>query len=79
MMEEEKAYSLSLSERKMEKETRPLVEWLFLKSRLGKHATLVLHLLQEPVALVVHNCMRGGEGNLGHEKWQIYCRRVDRF
>ena len=49
-MEEEKAYSLSLSERKMEKETRPLVEWLFLKSRLGKHATLVPHLLQEPVA-----------------------------
>ena len=50
MMEEEKPYSLSLSERRMEKETRPLVEFLFLKSKLGKHASLVLHLLQEPVA-----------------------------
>ena len=48
MEEEEEAYSLSLRERRrMEKETRLLVEWL-LKSRLGKHVSLVLRYLDQP-------------------------------
>ena len=56
----EQAYSLRLWERRgMEKKTRLLVEWL-LKSKLGKHAALVLrHLLQEPVA----GAIQAGEGH----------------
>ena len=78
MVEEEKAYSLSLSERRTEKETRPLVGWLF-KSRLWKHASLVLNLLQEPVADVasegrqigiLHPELQQAQcGTISHSRW----------